>query len=126
MTKPTEHPERPTRYQVPLRIIYDAGEDGFWTAPVVDMAELGLFVETTHELPVGSEVTITPDPEGDFDESDELPFELKGEVVRVKEFDDSRLTEQPHGMAFKLKDITEDDRAMLVRFMERYGTADDA
>ncbi len=117
----TDKPQRPLRYRVPLKILYDAGEGGFWTAPVVDMAELGLFVETTHELPMGSEVIITPDPEDQFDDGENLPFELVGEVVRVNEWDLERFRNRPHGMAFQLKDVSDEDRETLIRFLEKYG-----
>ena len=55
-----------------LRIIYDTGVS-YWSAPVVNISETGIFIETTHELPAGKRVIIIPD----FGEIEEqLPFEI--------------------------------------------------
>ncbi len=108
---------RAQRYKVPLRIIYDAGSGGFWTAKVADMAELGLFVETTHTLEPGTEVTIVPDE----DEGD-LPFEIRAEVVRVQQYDLDAHWDRTPGIAFKLLHVDDEDRERLRTYMAENGT----
>ena len=46
------------RYQITeLTVIYDTG-DSFWTAPVLDASETGLFAETAHQLSPGTNVSV--------------------------------------------------------------------
>ena len=99
-----------------FKIVYDTG-DGFWTAPVVNASESGMFVETHHDLPLGTEVTIMPD--GPFD--DELPFELHAEVVRVSTYDPEQDYTRIPGLAFQFLDLGRQDLAQLRVYLEQNG-----
>ncbi len=109
---------RAPRYTVGgLRVIYDTG-DGFWSAPVVDMSESGLFVETTHELAPGKQVVIIPDlPE----EEEQLPFEIHGVVVRTNEYNLDQHWDRTPGIAFRLEGLTEENFAQLRAFLAAHG-----
>ncbi|MEO1175370.1 MAG: PilZ domain-containing protein [Myxococcota bacterium] len=83
---------RAPRYSVAnLNVIYDA-DGSFWSGPVVDMSESGIFIETSHELPIGTAVTLVPDVSDD----DALPFEIAAQVVRVVKYEpDQFVTRKP-------------------------------
>lgn len=109
--------DRAPRYRVPLRVIYDADEAGFWTAQVADMCETGLFVKTTHSLTPGTVVTIVPEEESD----DDLPFELRAEVVRAQAYDLERHWDREPGLAFKLLDVEREDLEKLRVYLAAKG-----
>ena len=109
------------RYTVAgMSIVYDTGED-FWAGSVVDASETGLFIETAHELDPGTVVTILPGIEGDEDLSELLPFELKARVVRVNEYDMDEHWDRTPGIAFIWTGMSEDERTLFRRFLEKYG-----
>lgn len=99
-----------------LHFVYDTGES-FWAAPAFDLSESGLFLETAHQLPVGTRVLLT----ADVPDSDRLPFELKGEVVRVNTFDNDANFNRPPGLGFRLVDLRQDQYDELKQFLERRG-----
>lgn len=85
---------------------------------MIDIAEGGLFIETTHQLRPGRPVTILPEgPHGA-----QLPFELRGQVVRNRVFDVQADCEQTPGIAFKLVGLAIEDRMQLRSFLRVYGT----
>ncbi|MBC7792602.1 MAG: PilZ domain-containing protein [Clostridia bacterium] len=108
---------RAARYKVGgLNFIYDTGES-YWAAPVVDLSESGLFLETSHQLPVATHVTLL----ADVPDSERLPFELKGEVVRVTDVDNEGNFNRPPGLGFRLVDLRPDQYNDLKQFLERRG-----
>ena len=109
------------RYKVvKMTIVYDTGGE-FWSGPVVDASETGLFVETVHQLPPGKKVTIFPEVAGNEGASDSLPFELTAEVVRVNEYDlDTKWDETP-GIAFLWVGMTDEQKGTIRDFLEKQG-----
>jgi hypothetical protein len=108
---------RALRYAVgDLRVIYDTG-DAFWSAPVVDMSESGLFVETTHVLAAGTKVTLMPDTP----DEEQLPFELHATVVRINEYDLEDHWDRVPGMAFKIDNLSPDNYEQLRAFLQAHG-----
>lgn len=108
---------RAPRYKVGgLNFVYDTGES-FWAAPVFDLSESGLFLETAHQLPVGTRVLLV----ADVPDSERLPFELKGEVVRVNSFDNEENFNRPPGIGFRLVDLKPEQYGELKQFLERRG-----
>lgn len=113
----SESKSRAPRYTVRgLNVVYDLG-DAFWSGPVVDVSESGIFVETTHELPVGTRVTLLPDVPAD----EMLPFELEAIVVRVREYDDESISLDKPGIAFQLLNLRPDQFAQLREFLRSRG-----
>lgn len=109
--------ERAPRYRVGgLRVIYDTG-DGYWSGQVVDVSESGLFVETTHELDPGTRVTLHPDG----DDEHELPFEVSAEVVRANNYDLDNHFDRTPGLAFRLVDLGEEERAQVRAYLTARG-----
>ncbi len=99
-----------------LRVIYDTGEE-FWSGPVTDMSESGIFVETQHELPSGTKVTILPD----LPDEQTLPFEIKAEVVRTAEYDPDPHWDRTPGIAFRLTGLTVQQFEQLRAFLKAHG-----
>jgi len=110
---------RAPRYRVGgLNMVYDTGE-GFWSGPVVDVSESGLFVETRHELPVGTKVSLLPDI--DFDKEEALPFEVRAVVVRVNEYDIDRHFDRTPGLAFRLIHLSPSQIEQFRTFLLAHG-----
>lgn len=99
-----------------LSFIYDTGES-FWAAPVLDVSESGVFLETAHQLEVGTQVTLVPDVADD----EKLPFELLAQVVRVNEYDSEQNFKRPPGIAFRLLNLTVAQLGELRAFLEQRG-----
>lgn len=99
-----------------LRIIYDTGEE-FWSGPVVDMSESGIFIETMHELPLGTKVTLLPD----LPDEQSLPFEIKAEVVRANEYDPDQHWDRTPGLAFRLTGLNLVQFEQLRQFLKAHG-----
>lgn len=113
--------ERAPRYRVgDLKIIYDTG-DAFWTAPVVNVSETGLFVETTHELPVGTRVSLWPDSP----DEDGLPFEVQAEVVRVQALDLDGHWDRTPGLALKMVDMAPEQVEQFRSYLKACGVPED-
>jgi hypothetical protein len=113
----SEPKDRAARYRVGgLKVIYDTGNE-FWAAPVINASESGLFVETHHELAIGSQVTILPDVPHD----EQLPFELGAEVARVNEYDPDNHFARVPGMAFRLVGLSSDQLAQVRIFLRQHG-----
>jgi hypothetical protein len=112
----TSKPRAP-RFKVGnMRVIYDTGEE-FWSGPVTDMSESGIFVETQHELPAGTKVTIIPD----LPDEQSLPFEIKAEVVRTTEYDPDQHWDRTPGIAFRLVGLTMQQFEQLRAFLKAQG-----
>lgn len=109
---------RSPRYQVAgMNIIYDTGES-FWAGPVVDVSESGLFIETHHELAIGTRVILVPDlPECD----DALPFEIPAEVARVNEVDLDNHFDRTPGIAFRLVELSNAELNEVRQFLKSHG-----
>jgi len=108
---------RAPRYRVGgLNFIYDTGES-FWAAPVVDLSESGVFLETAHQLPVGTPVKLVTD----VPDEEKLPFEISGEVVRVNEFETEANFSRPPGIGFRLLNLAPQQYQELKRFLEQRG-----
>lgn len=97
-------------------VIYDTG-DAYWSAPVVDVSESGLFVETVHELPIGTRVTLMPE----VPQEEKLPFEINAEVTRVSELDLDEHFDRTPGIAFRLVDLSIENYAQLRSFLKEHG-----
>ena len=109
-------PRAPRFHVRAMHIIYDTGE-GFWSAPVVDVSETGMFVETLHELPIGTRVIIVPD----VPEEEQLPFEIKAEVVRAIEEDMDNHYDRTPGLAFSLVGMAVDQIECVRKFLAEHG-----
>ena len=81
------------------------------------MSESGLFLETTHDLPAGTRVTLIPD----VAEEEQLPFEIVGEVVRVSELNFDEDIDRIPGIAFRLIGLSLDNFAQLRAFLKAHG-----
>lgn len=98
--------ERSTRYELRLDVAYDDGST-YETAPVTNLSESGLFLQTAEPLPPGKSVRIVPVS----DAGKEL-FELLGEVVRTEDGERA-------GMGVRFKDLSESERDKVRAFCER-------
>jgi hypothetical protein len=112
----TSKPRAP-RYTVGnLRVIYDTGEE-FWSGPVTDMSESGIFVETMHELAAGTKVTLL----WDLPDDESLPFEVKAEVVRTTEYDPDQHWDRTPGIAFRLTGLNQAQLKQVGAFLKDHG-----
>ena len=110
---------RAPRYRVGgLSMVYDTGAE-FWSGPVTDVSESGLFIETRHELPIGTRVSLLPDI--DFDKEDALPFEVRAVVVRMNEYDLDRHFDRTPGLAFRLVNLTPSQVEQFRTFLMTHG-----
>lgn len=108
---------RAPRFRVArMNAVYDTGEE-FWSGPVVDVSESGLFIETAHELPQGTRVIIVPDGLDDT----KLPFELRAQVVRVAEYDPENAIDRTPGIAFHWCDMSDEQVDQVRRYLEQFG-----
>lgn len=108
---------RAPRYQVGgMTFLYDTGE-AFWSGQVLDASESGVFIETSHELPVGTRVTLMPHVPDD----ERLPFEVHAEVVRVNEYDAEANFRRPPGIAFRFSGLSPAQFGRLRSFLEERG-----
>lgn len=109
--------ERAQRFHIEgLDVIYDTGEE-FWTGPVIDASATGLFIETTHELPLGTEVTIMLGGK----EDERLPFEIVGVVTRVNELDWDEHYDRTPGIALRLEGLAPAEAEQLAAFLAEVG-----
>lgn len=108
---------RALRYRVEgFSVVYDTGTE-FWSGQVVDASDSGMFIETSHRLENGTEVTIIPDSPLD----DRLPFEIRAVVVRAKDVDLANSVDQLEGMAFRFWGMSEQDLHDLQEFLREQG-----
>ena len=108
---------RAPRYQVGgMSMVYDTGE-AFWSGQVIDASESGVFIETSHELPLGTRVTLMTH----LPEDERLPFEVHAEVVRMNEYDPEANYSRPPGLAFRLLGLTPVQFQQLRSFLEERG-----
>src|SRR5690349_12259943 len=111
-----EKPRAP-RYRVPgMSIIYDEGES-YWTAPVVNASRSGLFLETSHQLALGTQLRVMPHGV----EDERLPLEITGTVVRVDELDLDNRPDRVAGIAIRFDDVTAELVAQLDSYFEEHG-----
>lgn len=100
-------------------VVYDSGE-GYWTGPVRDASSSGLFIETSHELPLGTRLTIMPS-----DEDERVPFEVTGVVVRVNELDLDNHFDRIAGIAVRLEGLSPEQAAAFEAFLSERGSTVD-
>jgi hypothetical protein len=99
-----------------LTVVYDTGES-FWSGSVIDMSESGIFIETSHSLPVGTRVTLMPE----VSEAEQLPFEIEAEVVRTNEYDPDEHFDRTPGIAFRLLGLSLEHFAQVRQFLLAHG-----
>jgi len=89
--------------------------DGFITDWAVNISRGGLFINSRTPLPVGTIVRLIISlPDTAF------PFDLKGRVTRVCEYD-NKSNEVP-GMGVEFVDIDDDKRERIERFVDKLRT----
>jgi type IV pilus assembly protein PilZ len=86
--------------------------DGFITDWAVNISRGGIFINTRNPLSVGTTVRLIISlPDTAF------PFDLKGKVIRVNEFDNP--SNQVPGMGIEFLDVDDEKRARIERFVDR-------
>lgn len=109
------------RYQITkLTVIYDTG-DSFWTAPVLDASETGLFAETAHQLTPGTNVSVMFSSEHNGEAATPLPIGLEAKVVRVNEYDLEQHWDRTPGLAFHWQNIGQDATQLVRSFLSEHG-----
>jgi hypothetical protein len=109
------------RYQInELTVIYDTG-DSFWTAPVLDASETGLFAETAHELTPGTDVSVMFSASDSTEAATPLPLGLKAKIVRVNEYDLEEHWDRTPGLAFHWQDIGQEATMLVRSFLDQHG-----
>jgi hypothetical protein len=109
--------ERSPRYRLRgLTVVYDTGES-FWSGPVVNASASGMFIETTHQVAVGTRLSLLP---AGHDDS-RLPFEVTGVVVRVQDLDKDGVWARTPGIAFQLDGMSDEAAAKLAAFLCDHG-----
>jgi hypothetical protein len=113
--------QRAPRFRVHgLHVVYDTGEE-FWSGPVVNASHSGVFIETTHTLSAGTQVTVMPVGENDA----KLPFEITGVVVRVDEFDLDNHYDRIPGIAMRFDGLSDAQGDQLRAFLKEHGALAD-
>ena len=109
------------RYQITeLTVIYDTG-DSFWTAPVLDASETGLFAETAHQLSPGTNVSVMFSTTHTSESGTPLPIGIDATVVRVNEYDLEQHWDRTPGLAFHWQDIGQDATQLVRSFLDEHG-----
>jgi hypothetical protein len=109
------------RYQITeLTVIYDTG-DSFWTAPVLDASETGLFAETAHQLSPGTNVSVMFSTSDTTELATPLPIGLEAKVVRVNEYDLEQHWDRTPGLAFHWQNIGQDATQLVRSFLNEHG-----
>lgn len=93
VTTPKAQKPRAERFSVGFRVVWDDGES-YFASEVVNMSESGVFIETTMNVPLGSEVSIIPLVDG------AQLFEVRGKVVRELPATDDLDMQPGFGLAF--------------------------
>ena len=109
------------RYQInELTVIYDTG-DSFWTAPVLDASETGLFAETSHELTPGTSVSVMFSASDSTESATPLPLGLEAKIVRVNEYDLEKHWDRTPGLAFHWQDIGHEATMLVRSYLDQNG-----
>ena len=109
------------RYQITkLTVIYDTG-DSFWTAPVLDASETGLFAETAHQLSPGTNVSVMFSSDHSSESETPLPIGIEAKVVRVNEYDLEQHWDRTPGLAFHWQNIGHDATELVRSFLNEHG-----
>jgi len=111
-----ERKSREPRYRVDaMSVMYEA-EAKYWSAPVVNISGSGLLLSTAHQMPVGTEIALTPTGPN----LDGLPFELRGQVARLASSTHASSTDP----AMALRWVSQDDQIakQLQTFLKVQGT----
>jgi type IV pilus assembly protein PilZ len=110
----TEKPKsgrRADRLQHELLVAYRT-VDGFITDWATNLSRGGLFINSRQPLPVGTTVRLILQlPDTPF------PFDLRGRVARVHEFDNP--TNQVPGMGIEFIDVTDELKDRIERFVDQ-------
>lgn len=110
-TQERGHVSRADRHAVGFRVVWDDGES-YFASDVVNISESGVFVETTMNVPVGSEVSVIPLVDGI------QLFEVRGKVVRARDISDE-LDMQP-GFALAFSNLTGAQKEELRRVLANH------
>ena len=86
--------------------------DGFITDWATNLSRGGMFINSRNPLPVGTVVRIILQLPGA-----PVPFEVRGRVTRVQEFDNP--TNQVPGMGVEFVDVTDELKDRIARFVEQ-------
>ncbi|MGZ6077160.1 MAG: TIGR02266 family protein [Myxococcaceae bacterium] len=86
--------------------------DGFITDWATNLSRGGMFINARNPLPIGTTVRIILQLPGA-----PVPFEVRGRVTRVQEFDNP--TNQVPGMGVEFVDVTDELRDRIQRFVEQ-------
>ena len=109
------------RYQIrELTVIYDTGES-FWTAPVLDASETGLFAETVHDLSPGTNVSVMFSMSDEVESMTPLPIGIEAKVVRTNEYDLEQHWDRTPGLAFHWQNMTQDQTLLVRSFLAQHG-----
>jgi type IV pilus assembly protein PilZ len=113
MTDPSKQ-RQSDRLQHELLVAYRT-VDTFVTDWAVNISRGGLFINTRSPLPVGTIVRLMISlPDAAF------PFDLKGRVIRVNEYDNPG--NLVPGMGLEFMDVDDEKRSRIERFVERLRT----
>ncbi len=104
---------RAERFKVDFRVVWDDGES-YFTGPVMNFSETGLFIETAMPVPAGRKVTIIPLVDG------VALFELQGTVVREVPEDLDNAPDRTTGMGVNFIDIKPEQVAELRRMIAQH------
>lgn len=108
---------RAPRYVVAgMNVIYDFDGE-YWSGAVRNSSESGLFVETSHELPIGTPLTVLPEVSDDRG----LPFEIEAEVVRCVGYVPGEYSDHAPGFGLKLRGLRTLERASFGNFLRLRG-----
>jgi len=112
MTTDGKTPRAP-RYNVSFRVVWDDGES-YFTGPVTNISDSGIFVETAMPLTSGRAVTVIPLVDG------VALFELRGKVIRQVSEDWDNAPDRTVGMGIRFDEITPQQLAELHKMVALY------
>jgi hypothetical protein len=104
---------RAERYNVSFRVVWDDGES-YYTGPVTNISETGIFVETAMPLPAGHAVTVIPLVDG------VALFELRGKVIRHVGEDLDNAPDRVVGMGIRFDQVTPQQLAEMRKMVAKY------
>ena len=84
-----------------FRVVWDDGES-YFTGPVSNISDSGIFVETAMPLKAGHVVTVIPLV------NDVALFELRGKVTRAVQEDLDNAPDRVVGMGIHFEDVTQE------------------
>ena len=112
MTADTKTP-RAERHNVSFRVVWDDGES-YFTGPVMNISDSGIFVETAMPLQAGKVVSVIPLVDG------VALFELRGKVIRHVPEDLDNAPDRVVGMGIHFDNVSQAQLAELHKMMSLY------